>query len=55
MRFHGGLVSKAHKLLYHPTLGSRVIKKKKTLGEETRLQRSVQVVIPAGAWNREHL
>ena len=27
-RFRGGLVFKAHRLLYHPTLGSRVIKKK---------------------------
>jgi len=28
-RFRGGLVFKAHRWLYHPTLGSRVIKKKK--------------------------
>ena len=28
-RFRGVLVSKAHKLLYHPTLGSRVMKQKK--------------------------
>ena len=28
-RFRGGLVSKAKRLLYHSTLGSRVIKKKK--------------------------
>ena len=28
-RFPGGLVFKAHRLLYHSTLGSRVIKKKK--------------------------
>jgi len=28
-RFRGGLVCKAHRLLYHSTLGSRVIKKKK--------------------------
>ena len=27
-RFRGGLVSKAHRRVYHPTLGSRVIKKK---------------------------
>jgi len=27
-RSRGGLASKAHRLLYHPTLGSRVIKKK---------------------------
>ena len=28
-RFQGGLVFKAHRLLYHSTLGSRVVKKKK--------------------------
>ena len=28
-RFRGGLVSKAHRLLYRSTLGSRVIKKKR--------------------------
>ena len=28
-RFRGGLVFKAHRLLYHSTLGWRVIKKKK--------------------------
>ena len=26
-RFRGGLVSKAHRFVYHSTLGSRVIKK----------------------------
>jgi len=29
-RFRGGLVFKAHRLVYHSTLGLRVIKKKKT-------------------------
>ena len=29
-RFRGGLVFKAHRLVYHSTLGWRVIKKKKT-------------------------
>jgi len=29
-RFRGGLVFKAHRLLYHSTLGLRVIKKKKS-------------------------
>ena len=29
-RFRGGLVCKAHRLVYHSTLGLRVIKKKKT-------------------------
>jgi len=28
-RFRGGLVFKAHRLVYHSTLGLRVIKKKK--------------------------
>jgi hypothetical protein len=28
-RFRGGLVGKAHRLLYHSTLGWRVIKKRK--------------------------
>ena len=31
-QFRGGLVFKAHIVLYHPTLGSRVIKKKKKFG-----------------------
>jgi hypothetical protein len=31
-RFRGGLVFKAHRLLFHSTLGPRVIKKKKTYG-----------------------
>ena len=36
-RFRGGLVFKAHKLVYHSTLGSRVIKKKKkVLGNAPR-------------------
>ena len=29
LRFRGGLVCKAHRLVYHSTLGVRVIKKKK--------------------------
>jgi hypothetical protein len=29
--FRGGLVSKAHRLVYHSTLASRVIKKKKSI------------------------
>ena len=32
VQFRGGLVLKAHRLLYHSTLGSRVIKKKKREG-----------------------
>jgi len=33
-RFRGGLVFKAHRLVYHSTLDLRVIKKKKYLGQE---------------------
>ena len=33
-RFRGGLVCKAHRLLYHSPLGSRVIKKDKAGGKE---------------------
>jgi len=33
-RFRGGLVFKAHRLLYHSTLGLRVIKKKRSRREE---------------------
>jgi len=31
MRFRGGIVFKAHRLLYHSTLGWRVMKKKRKL------------------------
>ena len=30
-RFRGGLLSKAHRLVYHPTLGVKVIMKKKAV------------------------
>jgi len=33
-RFRGGLVFKAHRLVYHSTLGWRVIKKKKVYRED---------------------
>ena len=36
-RFRGGLVLKAHKLSYHSTLGSRVIKKKREQSPPQRL------------------
>jgi len=36
-RFRGGLVFKAHRLLYHSTLGSRVVKKKKKVMRELPL------------------
>ena len=35
-QLRGGLVSKAHRLLFHSTLGSRIIKKKKNLGAGSR-------------------
>jgi len=35
-RFRGGLVFKAHRLVYHSTLGLRVIKKKKKTRETGR-------------------
>jgi len=35
-RFRGGLVCKAHRLLYHSTLGLRVIKKKRRSASTTR-------------------
>ena len=34
-RFRGGLVFKAHRLLYHPTLGVRVIKRKKRINRQS--------------------
>ena len=39
-RFRGGLVFKAHRLLYHSTLGSRVITKKK---KEKKVEGGVRV------------
>jgi len=41
-RFRGGLVFKAHRLLYHSTLGLRVIKKKKVSQLRSRSQASVK-------------
>jgi len=49
-RFRGGLVSKAHRLLYDSTLGSRVIKKKSACGHEgqaaVKLPRDARVNAP---------
>ena len=50
-RFRGGLVLKAHRWLYHSTLGSRVIKKKKMTAEiptrpECRPQGTHQTLLP---------
>ena len=46
-RFRGGLVFKAHRLLYHSTLGLRVIKKKKKSAFEPGHDR------PPGAWQEK--
>ena len=40
-RFRGGLVFKAHRLLYHSTLGSRVIKKKVSVGSQVATTRNL--------------
>ena len=39
-RFRGGLVFKAHRLLYHSTLGLRVIKKKRSMAHPTANDKS---------------
>jgi len=41
-----GLVFKAHRLLYHSTLGLRVIKKKKPRGASNRVTRSEPSILP---------
>ena len=46
-RFRGGLVFKAHRLLYHPTLGSRVIKKKKKYLEILEEEKEHVIAVPA--------
>ena len=37
-RFRGGLVSRAHNILYHSTLGLRVVKKKRNRAEDQNLR-----------------
>jgi hypothetical protein len=44
-RFRGGLVFKAHRLLYHSTLGLRVIKKEKALLDLVRLNKSSSLLL----------
>ena len=41
-RFRGGLVFKAHRLVYHSTLGLRVIKKKKRLRDASQHGRQLR-------------
>jgi len=45
-RFRGGLVFKAHRWLYHSTLGSRVIKKKRRCGVPTALASACDARLP---------
>jgi len=49
-RFRGGLVFKAHRLVYHSTLGWRVIKKKKKVVVVQRLPGAV-VALAVWAYN----
>jgi len=46
-RFRGGLVFEAHRLLYHSTLGLRVIKQKKVGAD-----RELEAVVAAGRSGR---
>jgi len=45
IRFRGGLVFKAHRLVYHSTLGWRVIKKKITRDMHGDLQDAVRKLV----------
>jgi len=47
-RFRGGLVFKAHRLLYHPTLGLRVMKKKKKKKKTVCMAGCKVELVPAG-------
>ena len=54
-RFRGGLVFKAHRLLYHSTLGLRLIKKKKKCGWAKALYRGASLIrkrSPLGPYRR---
>jgi len=44
-RFRGGLVIKAHRLVYHSTLGLRVIDKKKRLPQEEAEEKDAEVAM----------
>ena len=41
-RFRGGLVFKAHRLVYHSTLGLRVIKRERDFEEAAALRRKFE-------------
>ena len=50
-RFRGGLVFKAHRLVYHSTLGLRVIKKKDLHRDErVALEVVFRVILPVLVW-----
>ena len=52
-RFRGGLVVKAHRLVYHSTLGLRVIKKKKEKTVQKMFRESSENVWPVSERSRE--
>ena len=57
-RFRGGLVFKAHRLLYHSTLGLRVIKKKKKKWRGNTKRREVwahEAETSGGVRGRDHI
>jgi len=47
-RFRGGLVFEAHRLLYHSTLGLRVVQKKKKL-TNSHHTRTLQLILEEGS------
>jgi len=47
-RFRGGLVFKAHRIVYHSTLGWRVIKKKKKKLQPFSAQKGCKPFTPRG-------
>ena len=51
-RFRGVLVFKAHRLLYHSTLGLRVIKKKKKFSVLYRGTSLIRNSLPLGPYSR---
>ena len=54
-RFRGGLVFKVYRLVYHPTLGLRVIKKKKKTFSEMRPDSEEHLAQPGGAFLKDFL
>ena len=52
-RFRGGIVFKAHRLVYHSTLGWRVMKKKRR-GSQVRVDRNLGSVNLKGRGSQPH-